>query len=129
MTTDELREKYGIGWGEPLSWVTCSNCDDSIPCFSNKDLPENGLSIDLNSVGHYGGFTDILTETIPFFLCHDCVVRMLSALPVLSKKLGNGHHSCALDKPCCDFAFRFDDTNGVQVPKNGEWVVQGAWNV
>lgn len=90
--------------------VECHGCGEHVPGESiNEGLPDAGLSIDFEGSGYYGGFVDNHPwETDPnkkmgmVNLCHGCVSRMMSVLPALAKRLGNGHHpSLTEDKPCC----------------------------
>jgi hypothetical protein len=116
-------KKYGItDEVTPRAMVKCDGCDKDAPCWSQEELPENGLSLRLQTMDYYGGFSDFFEEEpSAFVLCHDCSLVLLTSLPLIAKKLPRGLHPCSLDTPCCDFAWRFDDGH-VFYGSNGVWV-------
>lgn len=85
----QLVDKY------PL--INCTNCGTPSPTTQQQgNYIDDGISIDVNLLGHYGGFTD----NFPFretnnlaHLCHDCSVILFNALPGFAKfaEVHGGH--------------------------------------
>ncbi len=126
-----MNKQYGIVENaEPLSVIKCDGCDKDVPCFSQNKLPEHGLSLRLATMDYYGGFSDFIEGDPPeFLLCHDCSLTLLTSLPRIASKLPKGLHPCELEKPCCDYAWKWTDDDGqwknktLYFAENGEWVV------
>lgn len=78
--------------------ITCNECGQEQPTTQQDHYPDGGWALPYESFGYYGGFDDnievILGSERPtdFILCHDCVVKLLTALPGLGAKLAGGHH-------------------------------------
>lgn len=78
--------------------IKCDECGEEQPATQQDNYPDGGWSLPYETFGYYGGFDDnigvLLGEDKPndFILCHDCVVKLLTALPVLGAKLVGGHH-------------------------------------
>lgn len=106
--------------------IKCTNCDTPSPTTQQQgNYIDEGLAIDVNSLGHYGGFTD----NFPFkedslaHLCHDCCVILFNALPGFAKfadvyhghgnlnSLGIDHVDGRIFKPCCQYAWTWDKTD------------------
>lgn len=117
-------EQYGILDGvEPLSVIKCDGCGNDVPCFSQQQLPEHGLVLSLATMDYYGGFSDFIESDPPrFLLCHDCSLTLLTALPNIANKLPKGLHPCELDKPCCNFAWKWVDSD-LHFGVDGDWVI------
>lgn len=110
-------DPHPAGQGVPTECVGCKNIykspHPSIP-------PADGWLLPVNLFGYYGGFTDteLSQEGDDRFLCHDCVVNLLTHFPGLTPPKG-GHRnlrepddfdSDPLEwNPCCDWAWAVDD--------------------
>lgn len=115
----------------------CTNCNIPQPANSQDgNYIDDGISIDVNQLGHYGGFTDNfpgkMSDQIAH-LCHDCCVILFNALPGLARFAGvHGGHGNITGRwtysdgelsqvqngtevpPCCQYAWTWDKTD----PKN-----------
>lgn len=117
--------------GDEPEWdgvLICDNCGLSTDIEGLSEhhgphpLPDSGWEIRLQSLGYYGGFTDIIDEDDDkhrSVLCHDCVVSLVSSFPAFAKILfgkdGNigGHPSLnwkggddgTTNPPCCAWAW------------------------
>ena len=99
----------------------CDGCAKDLTISRITEMPLRGMVFDLNSTGHYGGFTDFLGNGKVFTLCHDCSLRLLTALPVIAEALPKGLHPSDTDDPCCEYAWRTDE-NHTYVVYDGKWV-------
>jgi len=125
-------------FGDPAEYdlVTCSGCERTQRGdFSNGGLLPCGWIVPYEDFGYYNGFSDnieVLYNTLPsktWVLCHDCVVILLGALPLLAKKIPLNSHYCDEDKPCCEWAWQGTGLYGTGIagvltrhPENGKWV-------
>lgn len=94
----------------------CQGCGTLQPVESCGNGLDNGLELS-GFGGYYGGFTDIMfdVDTTEQYdqrdkahLCHDCVIKLFTALPVLVQSVDmtpGGHPSDALQPPCCQWAW------------------------
>jgi predicted nucleic acid-binding Zn ribbon protein len=99
-------------------YIQCNGCNRLVKSagFGNPKAPDNGWHLPVKIFGYYSGFTDDVLdvkETIwdsALVICHDCVVKMLSALPNKNMVEKGGHTQVhfADDKPCCDWAWKLD---------------------
>lgn len=101
--------------------------------------PEAGWYLPFRHFGYYNGFDDRAfthDEDDSVWLCHDCIVKMLEALPILAEKVGVGghynlnhtgeHEDGTVHEPCCRFAWtsRPSDTKAFDafvVGADGKW--------
>lgn len=95
----------------------CDGCKEIFKTASvNTTFPESGLLFPFRQLGYYDGFTDNEpwdheTEDELMYLCHDCVVKMLDAVPFLyeniSKRYGNGLHPTLNEDgtSCCKYCW------------------------
>jgi hypothetical protein len=94
--------------------VTCDGCGETTVCTQQEHLPDYGWALPYEQFGYYGGFTDEIEvllgqrETNLAILCHDCVVKVLNALPMLANKIApdDGHHPYEGETPCCKWAWK-----------------------
>jgi len=96
----------------------CHGCGSLAPHDSQKNLPDNGWTFDLNSFGYYGGFTDpIAEEPERIRFCHDCVLKFLETFPLLGMFVGSGCHSMTgpNEKPCCKYAWKLESIQDAHV--------------
>jgi len=97
-----------------------------VPCVQ-EGLPENGWSLPYDAFGYYGGFSDDLEHDIDgenlrrARICHECVVAVLKALPKFAERLERGTHPCDSDEPCCEYAWRFQDSELQIVSPDKQW--------
>jgi hypothetical protein len=113
--------------------INCTNCGTPSPTTQQSGhYIDDGISINVNDLGHYGGFTDNFPgKSEPWAkLCHDCSVILFNALPGLAKFAGvrGGHGNITggwcfsggelshikngtLVPPCCQYAWTWDMTN------------------
>jgi hypothetical protein len=106
----------------------CDNC--------GSEHPENdytfGLYLDTASIGYYGGFVDNFppADSPAFWVCHDCVVKMIEVLPKLRDYLSGGHPNINWSgsgedgttyEPCCPCCWTWKDGITYQVGKDGKW--------
>lgn len=119
-----MNEQYGIVEdAKPFQVIKCDGCGNDVPCFSQVNLPEHGLYLKIATMDYYGGFSDFIEEDPPeFLICHDCSLTLLTSLPRIASKLPKGLHPCELDKPCCDYAWKWTDGN-LHFGNNGEWEI------
>lgn len=113
--------------------ITCTNCGVESPTSQQQGLfIDNGISIDVNTLGHYGGFTDNfpgISGNSLAHLCHDCSVILFNSLPGLAKfaQVFGSHGNITggwcfsggelshikngtLVPPCCPYAWTWDST-------------------
>lgn len=115
---NNLTDKY------PL--INCTNCGTPNPTTQQQgNYIDEGIDIDVNTIGYYGGFTDNFPpkEDSLAHLCHDCCVILFNALPGFAKFAGvyHGHgnlNALGVDyvdgttiKPCCQYAWTWDKTD------------------
>lgn len=123
--SQELVDKY------PL--LNCTNCGTPSPTTQQSGkFIDDGISINVNDLGHYGGFTDNFPGKMgnPYaHLCHDCCVILFNALPGFAKfaEVHGGHGNITggacysggelahiengtLITPCCPYAWTWDRT-------------------
>ena len=112
-----------------MNTVVCSGCGETVEAETvNTGYPDKGWVLPFETFGYYGGFSDDLdtfgsdSEPVLWLLCHDCIVRFLSAFPLLAKTKSKGGHPCEAVTPCCDFAWKPDGSGGYLVAEFGEWV-------
>lgn len=105
---------------EPLGHI-CDAC--------GSGLPTQGWHVPYQSMGYYNGFTDNLNSLLSdeqekyWFMCHDCIVKLLALFPRLGEFLDKGEHPCRQEVPCCRWAWRMSDDHRVQiVDDEGNWV-------
>lgn len=110
-----------------MKTLTCTNCGVDAPATQQDgNYIDNGISISLNDIGHYGGFTDNFSwfdkDLRLAHLCHDCCVILFDSLPGLAEaaQVKGGHynttsinsHSFVKDgtliNPCCAYAWTTD---------------------
>lgn len=78
--------------------ITCDECGKEQPTTQQTHYPDGGWALPYETFGYYGGFDDNIEVALgserptDFVLCHDCVVKLLTALPGLGEKLAGGHH-------------------------------------
>ena len=108
-------------------YIQCNGCNRLVKSagFGNPNAPDNGWHLPVKILGYYGGFTDDILDInqdlweSALAICHDCVVKMLSALP--NKNIvDKGGHPCTDEKPCCDWAWKTVD-HVVYYSVNGKW--------
>ena len=114
-------------------FINCTNCGTPSPTTQQQgNYIDDGLGIDVNSLGHYGGFTDNFPgkEDSLAHLCHDCCVILFNALPGFANFAGvrGGHGNITggwcfsggelshvengtLVKPCCPYSWTWDRTD------------------
>lgn len=126
--------------------VTCNECGKEQPATQQDNLPDGGWALPYETFGYYGGFDDnievLLGSERPtdFLLCHDCVVKLLTALPNLGARLAGGHHpnfihtdfaddgdDGTLHQSCCRWAWTWKEVGDRKVDTyygdgNGGWV-------
>lgn len=125
---------------EELPFAKCDGCGRSMPATQQKNYPDNGWALPYEEFGYYGGFTDnisVLLSSEPsklIVLCHDCVIKILDALPLLKEFLADQRHNCQDSTPCCDYAWQATELfgkyiDGKAVPGvhvlhsyNGAWI-------
>ena len=114
--------------------VTCTNCGVASPTSQQLgEFIDDGISIDVDSLGHYGGFFDHFPRELDnpiAHLCHDCCVILFNSLPGLAKfaRVRGGHGNttggwCFTGgelshiengtevPPCCQYAWTWDRTD------------------
>jgi hypothetical protein len=107
--------------------INCTNCGTPNPTSQQQgNLIDEGLAINVNDLGHYGGFTDNFPpkKDEPLaHLCHDCCVILFNSLPNLAifAEVHGGHgnlNALYIDyvdgttiKPCCQYAWTWDKTD------------------
>lgn len=92
----------------------CHGCGMMAPHHDQKDYPDNGWSFPVDSLGYYGGFTDVISgldskeKSDVLRLCHDCVLNLLKTFPLLEIFISKGSHSQygPNEKPCCKYAWK-----------------------
>jgi hypothetical protein len=117
-----------------FSKINCTNCGIPSPTSQQPDsYIDNGISIDVNTLGHYGGFTDNfpgISGNSLAHLCHDCSVIMFNSLPGLAKfaQVSGSHGNITGGwsfsggelshiengtevPPCCPYAWTWDRTD------------------
>lgn len=103
-----------VGWWS--NYAVCSACQEAFPCRSQEYYPEGGWVLPFDTFGYYGGFSDnvdvLLNErrSREWILCHGCVVKFFETFPSLAESFGGGHHPCADETPCCQFAWQSSST-------------------
>lgn len=119
----------------------CTNCGTECPASQQSgNYIDYGWSFNAADLGHYGGFTDCISNDdrskTDVHLCHDCCVRLIEVLPGLAAVVKPGGHpniewssSDTEDgteiPPCCKYAWTWKR-------EAGEWVdylvnESGAW--
>ena len=124
--SQELVDRY------PL--LNCTNCGTPSPTTQQDGkYIDDGISINVNDLGHYGGFTDNFPGKMDDYiahLCHDCCVILFNALPGFAEfaQVRGGHGNITggacytggelshikngtLIKPCCQYAWCWDATD------------------
>jgi len=113
--------------------ISCTNCGTPSPTSQQQgNYIDDGISIDVNHLGHYGGFTDNFPgkEDGLAHLCHDCCVILFNALPgfaiFAAVRGGHGNNTggwCFSGgelshiqngtevPPCCPYAWTWDRTD------------------
>lgn len=94
-----------------------------MPC-AQEGLPDNGWVLPYDDFGYYGGFTDNLEhgeKPRRAKICHDCVVKLLDALPNFAETLERGGHPCENAVPCCEFAWRTHDGETQVASPDKQW--------
>lgn len=114
--------------------INCTNCGLPSPTTQQSgNYIDDGLDIDINSLGYYGGFTDNFPpkeNNSVAHLCHNCCVLLFNALPGFAKfaQVRGGHGNITggwcfsggelshiengtLVPPCCPYAWTWDKTN------------------
>lgn len=109
-----------------MKTLTCTNCRVDAPATQQEgNYIDNGISINVNDLGHYGGFTDNFPGKMNDYiahLCHNCCVILFNALPGFAEfaQVKGGHynttsinsHSLVKDgtliNPCCAYAWTTD---------------------
>lgn len=115
-----------------IDTVVCSSCERTVSSAGINPYPNNGWIIRFDDFGYYGGFTDNIDSLLDnrisrrWILCHDCVVKFLTAFPNLARTIDAGGHGRDTDTdtttPCCEWEWRISDTGETQiVGDNGEW--------
>lgn len=106
----------------------CQGCGQNRLIESCGNGLHNGLVLS-GFGGYYGGFDDVFFDIKDqeeyesrdrANLCHDCVVKLLEALPTLAYSLGinpGAHPSDHNDTPCCKWAWSLDDDGITYFPK------------
>lgn len=101
--------------------VKCDACGEHVDSESiNTRFPDRGLVFPFRELGYYGGYTDnepweAINGAEMLKICHDCVVKMLDAVPGLASRIaelyGTGLHptSNADGTPCCGFSWSLKD--------------------
>jgi hypothetical protein len=126
--------------------LLCINCGAPSPTSQQEGLfVDNGWSLNVLGLGHYGGFTDCLPDAQDddlndylVHLCHDCCIKMLDALPGLARRIfptGGGGHPNIGDSmvgddgtsvaPCCSYAWTWKKHGKRQVTYFGK--ADGSW--
>jgi hypothetical protein len=112
---------------EQYPQINCTNCGTPNPTSQQQgNFIDDGLAINVNDLGHYGGFTDNFPpkQGDPLaHLCHNCCVILFNALPGFAKFAGvyHGHgnlNALYVDyvdgrtiQPCCQYAWTWDKTD------------------
>jgi len=114
--------------------INCTNCGTPSPTTQqNGNFIDDGISINVNHLGHYGGFTDNFPGKMSDYiahLCHNCCVILFNALPGFAKfaRVRGGHGNITggwsfsggelshiengtLVPPCCQYAWTWDRSN------------------
>jgi hypothetical protein len=117
-------------WSVSMNMMKCSNCDAEFA----DELGDYtyGLYLDSVAMGYYGGFIDNFppSESPAFWICHDCVVKVIEVLPKLREYLSGGHPNINWQsgdgdgtayEPCCPCAWTWKDGQTYQVGKDGKW--------
>lgn len=117
-----------------MKTLTCTNCKVDAPATQqNGNYIDDGISINVNDLGHYGGFTDNFPGKMEDYiahLCHDCCVILFNALPGFAHfaQVRGGHANTTgrasysggslshisngtLINPCCQYAWCWDATD------------------
>ena len=110
--------------------VFCHGCEKPSMCTQQDSLPDNGWVFPYGIFGYYGGFTDNIdallglgdAENEHWILCHDCIVKILTVLPLLGESLPKGQHPCETAKPCCKWAWKRLADKTVVPDELGNWV-------
>jgi hypothetical protein len=94
----------------------CQGCHQMVQIESLGNGLNHGLELSGFS-GYYGGFNDVIFDVAitdeyndldKAHLCHDCVVKLFTALPALAQSLSmtpGGHPSDSSQPPCCQWAW------------------------
>lgn len=107
-----------------MKTIACSACEQEYkqhkwgtepPLY---ELPHNGWTLPHKHFGYYGGFDDDIHVLVGgdayehWWLCHDCIVKLLTTFPLLGEKVGRGCHPLDRDgdngtdeTPCCQWAW------------------------
>jgi hypothetical protein len=135
--------------------VDCSACGTThdkhlITLRSGEQLAEpapSGWFLPFKHFGYYDGFDDDIPVLIGgeeyehWWLCHDCVVKFLTAFPLLGEKVGRGCHPTDHEgdigtdsKPCCKWSWTMNtnyDADGEVIghetflaTDDGKWELQ-----
>lgn len=114
--------------------INCTNCGLPSPTTQQTgNYIDDGISINVNSLGHYGGFTDNFPGKDTNYLahlCHDCCVILFNALPGLANfaQVQGGHGNItggwcysggelnhilngSQIPPCCQYSWTWDRTD------------------
>lgn len=107
--------------------IKCTNCGTPNPTTQQQgNYIDDGIAIDVNTLGHYGGFIDDFPpkENSLAHLCHDCCVILLNVLPGFAAfaQMSGGHSNLnsrypfnidngTLIVPCCQYAWTWDKTD------------------
>ena len=123
--------------------MECTNCGEMFPTTQQwGNYIDDGISINVNQLGHYGGFTDNFPPKEKDYiahLCHDCALILFEALPGFAEfaEVSGGHpnRNWLSDqedgtnfKPCCQFAWCWNKISAneyhtYQANKDLEWVL------
>jgi hypothetical protein len=114
--------------------IICTNCGTPSPTSQQEGTHiDDGISINVNDLGHYGGFNDNFPpkKGDPIAqLCHDCSVILFNALPGFAKfaEVHGGHGNLTGGwcfsggetsdvingtdiQPCCQYSWTWDRTD------------------
>jgi hypothetical protein len=106
-----------------MTTISCDACGQEYKqrCWGDperNELPYDGWVLPYKHFGYYNGFDDVIDVLVGgkeyehWWICHDCVVKFLTAFPLLGEKVGRGCHPIEHkgdigtdEKPCCKWAW------------------------
>lgn len=101
--------------------VICEGCGEPAPATQQENFPDDGWDLPYDLFGYYGGFTDNIRvlfgqeESRSISLCHECVRKIVDAIPGLQPLMdgGHGNHNRPIGykgnpldiPPCCRYCW------------------------
>jgi hypothetical protein len=126
----------------------CDACGKECPATQQNDIPDGGWTLPIDTFGGYGLFDDDMDvafgkkESRVLNMCHDCVVKFLTAFPLIGDVVGRGCHpnnvhlsdfkatnrdDGTLDKSCCKWAWTWKKVDGEYVVYDS--TADGGWEL